>query len=344
MAKNSTRWFDMLWKDDMPRNKNINAQTMARGRNYQYQATELSHLMNLWVNMIIWEGLADTVDWRFIERMEMLNAMALYADYKSVHIALAAGIGGGLSVNGRPTQAWGWGYDGTNEQFRAYVPYLDKSPYKFRAADGTYPEGTPNAVIIYDNPDHYPAIIALNEAARRIADLRRSEDTAVKAMKSPVILTVPKEQEKGALEMVQAIDDNVLAIIKTDEMAENQIKALQTGANPAIVTAISDSADREESRILARIGISSNRNEDKKERMTTSEVTSLSQLIAANIDVRIRERKLACEYIADCFGVEKPTVRINEEVMKDVERLSDAAGVLRGTPAGGAVQSDGSAG
>ena len=310
---------------------------MARGQNVRYFEVYFDWLFNLAVNMFIWEGMPDTCDTLFLEKQLCQNYQCLMGRDEGELFMYATKGGGGLSLNGWPTEAWGWGFNGTNKQFTPYVPFVDKGLAKFPPASGYVPDGRPDAVIIYDNKTQYPFIISLVQSARRLADLRRSEDVAVKALKSPVLITVPQEQFASAMETMEMVGDNMYAIIKADEMDENKVKVFQTGANPASITAIADSADREESRILARIGIGSNRNEDKKERMTTSEVRSLDQLIMANLDTRLKMRELACDWISDCFGV-KPTVKLNEEVVRDVERLSDAGDVLSDNAAGGAVR------
>lgn len=333
-------WYDIYW-GRVPMLPKVKKSIQARVLNQQEFRNQFQTYLTLATNIFRWDGLPDTCDARMLERMLILNGTAVMVNINGAYLTLGAAPGFNLNVYGYPTKVWGWGYNGFNREFTAYIPGADVSHELVKSASGAIVGEQPDAVICYDNAEGYPFVSYIIAASRRIADTLRAADVAVKTMKSPFLLTAEETTVKGIADIVEKYEDNNFVIIPTKGFSAESLKVWPTQTNPQLLDAYWQYKCNVADDLSYQLGLPNNPQADKHERLIVDEVNANNTSTGLNLQKRLEWRKKFCEQVNDLWGL-NVSVEVNMEG-DDVLELrgdNDAVGDTGDDSTDGAVRGD----
>lgn len=278
------------------------------------------------LNTFKWEGLPDTCDERMIERAFLLSGRCLMAEKDGAVLSLVGAPASGWTVYGYPVKAFGWGFNGFNEEFPVFVKGADDSKIIATNAGGMKAE-KPRAVMGYDNSTAYPYVNYLITECHRLANLKMAIDVLVENLKQPMIVSCDDTAINSVREAFKNRSDNVPAIVGTGKLPIDAFKVWDTKANPETLVAFKDLYEWYESNLREIFGINSNEQEDKKERLLVDEVNANNQMTVDSVDKRLVWRQRFADECNEVFGtsisVSLRNPPKNEQNMNDEEEDDD---------------------
>ena len=284
-------------------------------------------LTSLALDQFEWENLPDTVDVRMLERAFLSTGRALLAQVDGSYLSLMTTPGGNINIYGYPITAWGYGYNGYNREFRAYVPGSGQSNQLVTAAGGNVILDTPEAVVGYDNIDGYPYIRYIQVAAARLADLVRTCDVCASGLKSPYLISCEDNQVQTVRDALAARQDNVATIVGSSKsISSDMFRVWPTATDPGNLSAVWTQYCNIFNQILEILGINTNQMSDKKERLLVAEVESNNDLITRNAKKRLAMRQKFADECNECFGL-NITVKLKYGEEDNYGRPDDTEGV-----------------
>lgn len=247
---------------------------------------EFLNLFNLFVNLCLdtfeWEGLPKTCDARMLELNLLYRGTAcLYRDENGNIWSYGAGIGGRLTRYGMPDKGFAYALNGINVQCKYYWDGMDNTGA--------------NAVLCMDNKMFYPYINYIVRAADTISDAKRSMQTAARANKISYIMACSEEQKKSLLNVYNNIQNNDVAIIINKDNEFMQPQAFSTNVQSGMISEFWEYYMNLYNDFKDILGINSNKQSDKKERLIISEVLGDQEFVENNLEFRLEERKLFAE-------------------------------------------------
>lgn len=172
-----------------------------------------------------------------------------------------------------------------------------------------------------DNKANYRYINYIIEYADKISDQLNALNVLVKRLKNPYTIKTDKRNVKNIKQMNNALDENDdILVFYEDFAATTATDFLPNNFNPNLVDAMKDSINFNFNKFLEIIGINSNPNQDKKERLLVDEIGANNELTNYNAITRLKMREEFCEKIKKCFGIDI-TVKLNEEFIKEINNL-----------------------
>lgn len=332
-------WYEELW-GKIPLSPRIKKNQLARGQNWREFQNIFMSQFTFFENQWVWDGFPDSVDLRTINRLPIMNGLGLLADYKDTLISLGAIGGDGVSLNGYPTGVFGYGYNGFNHRFNAYVPGSDDmAPQLLNTSSGRKIDTNANAVILWDNPEGYPFILYIIQAARRMADIMRCMDVACKTMRTPFVIQAEQASAKSISDLMDKYDENVWTIITTNGFSVDSLKLWPTNANPQMLDYMWQYFCNVDGRLMHEGGITNNPQADKHERLLVSEVSANNIATQLNLKKRLHERELFCDRVNRLFGLHTSVKFVGEELQQNVSMdgtagANDAPGDRKNNDAG----------
>lgn len=272
--------------------------------NLEFQNT-FNRLLNLSLNTFKWDGLPETCDVRLMEQALLWRGMmCFYRDKQGNVWSYSAGPGGKRTKMGYYANGFWYALNGENGQCEFYWPFMDNT--------------NANAVLCLDNEQQWPHINYIFRGAERIADARRAMDVAAQNSKYPFILQCSEEQKETILSIYNdAYNNEPLIIVHKNNDYTHQPMTLNTNANEGRVKELWDYYQNTYSDILETLGIQTNRNEDKKERMTIQEVSGGTDFVKRNVDYRLKTREEFCDRVNEAFGL-NISVELRKDPMDDM--------------------------
>ena len=311
-------WWQNYWGMIPLTNSGLSNKKLAKYQNQIEFINCFEKYFTIAQDQFVWEGLPDTIDERFLERAMLLFGQCMIAKVNESYIVLAAVNGANININGYPLTGWGWGLNGFNKEFKVYVPGADDSGVLTKTAAGlniNYSE--PEAVIGYDNVDRFPYVNYIIVAARRMSDLIRSCDVAVKGMKSPFLITCDETQVNSIKKALQERDDNNVAIIASKaSINSDMFKVWPTDISADTLKAFWEQYRNIENELLETLGINSNDNTDKKERLLVDEVNANNEEVNSNLAKRLRQREIFADRVNKQFGL-NISVHLRDEYFEE---------------------------
>lgn len=261
------------------------------------------YFFNRLMAMPQWEGFPDTMDMTFFTRCLILAGKALAADVDGAKIALYGANGAGLTVNGYPTQGWGYGRNGFNRQFKLFVPGADEASALRKGADGSNYSANFNAIMCWADVDQFPPINYVMMAAKRAAHLFGAIDVAIDNLKMPLIVACSESDVNSIQEALKQRESNVAAIIASKGLQLENLKVWDTKANPEVLKSFWEQLNDIQSWFDNLFGIKNNPNQDKKERLLVSEVNANNESILNGVHMWEAQLQLFCERFNEWTGL-----------------------------------------
>lgn len=264
-------------------------------------------------------GLPDTCDSRMLERGFLVRGRAMIAEKDGALLSLAGSPASGWTLYGYPVKAFGWGYNGYNEEFPLYVRGADNSNIIRRDASG-YTAAFPRAVMGYDNATAYPYVNYLLTECKRLANIKMAIDVLVDNLKQPMIISCDDTAVNSVREALKLRDDNMPAIVGNGKLPIDGFKVWDTKANPETLAEFKSLYEWHESNLRELFGINSNEQSDKKERLLVDEINVNNQMQAESIEKRLAWRKRFCDDVNTVFGTH---IDVNAKSHVDVKQHTD---------------------
>lgn len=237
-------------------------------------------LLELALSMFEWKNLPETVDARFLELCLICEGQALFFEDDVLgYLALRMTAGAPLDVYQIPTKRM------------AYA----SNAYRYKATNE-------DSVIVYNNMLHTSDIAKLYKYSKILYDLDNTAIVNAHAQKTPILLTCDESQKLTLQNLYTQYDGNAPVIYGNKQLSDyNGIQAISTGA-PYIADKIYQLKQQYWNEALTMLGIP-NTNNNKKERLVTSESENQNGATYASRCSRLYERRTACDKINRMFGL-----------------------------------------
>ena len=247
-------------------------------------------LLNLAGDIFEWKNLPETCDSRLMEAALLFRGyMAFYRDKDGKIWSYSAGPGGELTRYGYPSKGYLYALNGEVAQCEFYWPFMDNQ--------------NANGVLCLDNKYGYPMINYIVRGAERIADARRALDVAAQNSKRPYIFRGTEEQVNTIKNIYNDIQNNEPFLIIDDAVNMNTASTLGTNFSESTIKELWDYFINTRNDVLNSLGINTKSNNDKKERMTTTEITGDIEYTEKQQDYRLQQRKEFCDRVNEAFGL-----------------------------------------
>lgn len=267
---------------------------LARYQNNMEVQIQFNNVLQVVLDEFEWKGLPETCSPEMIEKYLTFRATAgIYYDKQSdTFMSLGAGIGGKLNVNGHPDVLNMYGMNGFNVQGKAYWPEMEN-------------EEEADCVLIQDNRTYFPLIFAIEANANRIAKAKRNLDVAATNSKFPFILQCNEEQKKSILDIYTDMQENqpLILLNKGTDMTEDNTTTFTTNLREGVLKELWDYYINCKADTFRELGVNMNQNNDKKERMTITEVEGDTDFVSRINELRLQCRKEACERMNKLWGL-----------------------------------------
>ena len=270
--------------------------------NIEFQNT-FQNLMTTALNIFKWDGLPDTCDEKMLERSLILTGRAVMEKTEQGYLTLAASAASGVNLYGYPVRAHAYGMNGYNHEVVLYVPGADTDKKLVKAAGEPVSNLTYNAVMCYDNAEGFPFVKYLITASERMSNAMRTMDVTVQNLKQPMVITCDEAMVNTVKEVLNNKDANVTAIIGNSKLPVDSFKVWQTGCDASILQSLREHYEWVANQTKSIMGINSNENLDKRERLLVDEVNANNQSIEESVDKRLAWRRKFCNEVNDAFGL-----------------------------------------
>lgn len=185
-----------------------------------------------------------------------------------------------------------------------------------------------NSVIIYNDVLRNNSMLDCQMYAQRLYNMERTIDVNVNAQKTPVVILCNDNQRLTMENLYMKYEGNQPFIFGNDKLEVDKVSVLKTDA-PFISKELNELKCDYWNQALSHFGIV-NVNEDKRERLISSEVEQGNSNVIAQRDIWLNPRKQACKKINEMFGL-NISVRFREsEVKNDGELYNPSKDNLRG--------------
>lgn len=295
-------WYQSIW-GQIPLAGTISKRQLAKLETDMEWINNLERLLNLELDIFQWNNLPLTCNERFLELSLLLEGTACIVKKENNYINLLFKTGGCINLYGEPLMGFGYGLNGWHEQFTLYVDGVTESNIVSKGSGGVVVKNDYNAVMCRDNKTCYPFINYIIMASKRLTESMRTTDIIRTNQKSPMLLTCPKSMKKQLEDILFQKEINKPYILVNNVSELENIKTLDFKADPNALNTAWEDFQRVKAEIEEILGINSNPNEDKKERLLVDEINSNNQSVMCNVNHRLFERQLFCERVNKAFGL-----------------------------------------
>lgn len=284
------KWFDCYGNIPSKKYK----ERLAQYENEVEFQIQFNRGVNIHLDEFEYENLPETCDPIAIEKNLLFRpAAGFYEDATGNILTLGCAPGGMLNINGRETEAELFAPDGkffANAEI--YWPQMQN-------------EETANCVIIKDNETGFPPIYAVEMGAKRITEARRNLDTAAKNCKFPYMLECSEEQKRNVLNIYEKVQENqpIILVNKGNDVTEKGTNTMSTHLQAGILKELWDFYTNTKADVYQDWGVQMNNNNDKKERMTITEVEGDTTFIKIVNAYRLAKRREALEIANKRWGL-----------------------------------------
>ena len=278
------------------------------------------NLKNIAQSTFLYEGLPDTINTDYMERVLFNTGMAVIFDEPFVGlVCLPAVQAGKLNIYGLPTKVRAYsGYTGFSRVLN-YTPGLDSE-----------------CVLIFNTGIDLSSELfrrTIAQYAQRLADIERTSDINLYANRTPVTIVLPEGQRETFINTIDRYENFGKMIVGYKGLDVDAIKSLKTDA-PYLAGDLQELLTKKWNEAISFLGVS-NVSIYKKERVTTDEVARSMGGAIANRNVRQNPREKAIKEINRLYGL-SAKVTFNEDLF-DIEEsgLANLTGYNRNTAEGG---------
>lgn len=287
-----------------------------------YDLTE--EKVNLALNVFEWKGLPETCNPRYLEMNFLLRGQACIQEKDGNYLSLGCSMGGNINLYREPTNGYVYGANGYNQEVRFYIDGVEDTGIVVEGPGLTPQKRTYNAVFARDNKMMYPYINYIIDYCKRMVDVQRACDVMIQNLKQPVIIQCSDDQFEAVKRALNQKDDNVAAIISTGRTLESiqNFHVWPTNVNASNLQEMKAYYEWLESQLDQLLGINSNPQPDKAERLLVDEVNSNNEKVESLLNIRLNERKEFAERLNKAFGL-NVSVDVSRETLYNNDMEGD---------------------
>lgn len=275
------------------------------------------YLYGLLLSSIIWENLPPGIPENFVEIVLNNQGYILFFmdEVLDGYVMLPCQIGGELNVYNIPIYR------------------------EVHAPNGYHVSRTmKDSVVIFNNYMHTPSMMTIDYYARKLAMLDRAMDVNMNNQKFPFIIKCNREQELTMKNLYNQYEGNVPAMFVSDDFNVENIEVLNTGA-PYVGDKMEITKHSIFNDFLTWLGVE-NSNQDKKERLVSSEVASNYGNVEMSRNMRLNSRAQGAREVYELFGWEMyprfnsnlaTLINMGEEMIEQGEQVYNRSKMDSGT-------------
>lgn len=265
--------------------------------NMEWQNTFVN-LINIATYQFEWNNLPDTCNERFLEFCLLTGKALICNDPTYGYINMIASPANNINIYGEWDKLIGTSANGYNGNYIAYL----------KGADNTFA----NAVLCRDNNMMYPYLSYIIRATDRLTSAMRSIDVASKKLKNPYFITCDEAQATSIKKIMKDIDNNKESIITSKSTMPDMFKIFPTNMDVSTLKVLWENYNNLDNQIRTILGIENNSQSAKRERLIVDEINSNNQYTNINIDMRLYQRQIFCDYCNELFGL---NISVNKREM-----------------------------
>ena len=300
--------MDTYYGQEMPPRLRQGSRNSHASRTRLLESMYTRVLSEMAIGRFKWEGLPPEIDARFVE-MELF--------YSGLVVFFQDGKGGYNSGKYVASRAASLG-----------TPNLYDNPTSYRTYGGFsgYPDQTlprKKVVPIWANALRQTDQDIIQVFAWELANMKRTIEINADSARMPKVVATTENQKLGLTNMVRQINEGVPVItVDRNQFDPSMITVLDLSIHPNAITEMDILFVRTYSQCMGLLGID-NANQDKKERLVTSEVDANAQQVYSIKRSNLNEREAACERINKKFG-------LNVSVGYHVDDMPDSSAGVAG--------------
>lgn len=300
---------------------------------------------NLWMSSLRIEGdFPATMDERTTKNALFWAGCVGFAkprQYGGVEVSLPAAPGGNVNMYGWPNTGWIYGRNGLNLKLPCAIPGAEKygtNDIMTKLAGGVSDDSEPEMVIAYANYARYPIAYYVIRECERMASIRRSIDVAIANLRCPIVVKAPETDVKTVKRLFEERDENKPVILGSKGLKVADLDVINMQIPTDTVATFQNQDRNTESRLLEFLGLNTQQNSDKRERLLVGEIEANDDKIHKAYESTLDTLNYGCEMYA-AIGGSRFHFAAGEEEAPDGEP-DDAGG--DGTDAGAYDGGDGS--
>lgn len=261
----------------------------AKLKNESTFAAYYNNLRDIAISSFLYEDIPETIDTDYMEQNLFDSGMCVIFEEPGIGlVCLPCVQSGGYDIYGYPLNV------------RAYSGYTGFSRMlKYRSYDIQNSE----CVLIFNTAKRFSSYIfrgTVGNFADRLAIDSRTEDINIFAQRTPMGISIPKEQVETFVDTIERYENFGKWIFGYNGLNTEAVKAIRTEA-PFVANELNEHRTRLWNEALGFLGVS-NISIYKKERVSTDEVARSMGGAIANRNVRQNPREKAVKQITDKWG------------------------------------------
>lgn len=161
-------------------------------------------------------------------------------------------------------------------------------------------ENNEECILIRNNDEMIPTIFTIKQYAYRLADISRTIDINIRAMKTPILIKCTEKQKQSLKAVYQKWNGNEPVTFADKALELDRFEVLKTDA-PIVFDKLQVQKHMIWNEAMTFLGVN-NANMDKKERLVANEVQANNEQVELSVHVMLKSRQQACKLINEKFG------------------------------------------
>lgn len=273
----------------------INAKSIAKKMNDLTYTDYFYRLMMLSKSVFKWNNLPNGIDEKWIEKFLFSEGQCMfYLDAEKGFMVAKC----------------------TEEQLNYYDEPILLRPYGTNLSYQEAKENNVECVLIRNNDECIPTSPTIQLYAMRLAEISRTIDTNINAMKMPYFIRCSDKQRLSLKNAMAQRNDNETVIWADKSIDLDGFQVLKTDV-PIVFDKLQIQKHAIWNECMTFLGIN-NANMDKRERLVDDEVHANNEQVGLSSQVMLKSRQKACELINELFGL-----NISVEIRKQDKLILD---------------------
>lgn len=273
----------------------------ARQQVFRHRLYEISKLQRFLRNRYSYEFIDDDqrkkyeslLPFRYLEKTVSLSGRAAIYKHPDYGFAIyKTTMAGNLNIYGLPGTYFLYTFSGGN-------------PIKVQADD-------PNLIVLQDNFDGSSLDAIAQQYGEQLGKIRETIITNVVAMRTPFIVSAPKEKLLEVRMVMEAVNEAPEVLVDPNMEFSEAVKVLEL-KTPDRLKTLEDEYNTTFAKFKEEIGYSSN-NVDKKERLVAEEAEQDEDMLKAFDNEAYENRKKFVKHMQDKFDIKLKLVKANEDL------------------------------